>query len=178
MSQEISAEKTFLSELYRAVGSDTSAQAAMQDIGRSIGLEEDEAGQIAQDLCIKGLAELKTLSGGIGITVQGLEALNITPPPGSGTASGPSLGSAPILDTDRADGVVEMLATIKKEMADIKSPYDAVETLVIDIKTIEVQMLSPEPKTKIIKEGFCSLLQTIQTHGPKGLAQRIEAYLA
>ena len=62
---------TYLAELYRQTEGDTEAKVSMLDVGSAIGFEEAEARATAENLMIEGLAELKSLSGGIGITTQG-----------------------------------------------------------------------------------------------------------
>ena len=73
-------EQAFLYELYTMTRGDTSTQVSMYDIGKTLGLEKTAAGSMAESLFIQGFAELKTLSGGISITVEGLGALDIDLP--------------------------------------------------------------------------------------------------
>ncbi|MCG8684875.1 MAG: hypothetical protein MI892_08370, partial [Desulfobacterales bacterium] len=60
--------KAYLSQLNEMTGGDPDAQVSMHEVGQVLGIEKDEAGQMAEALFIGGHAELKTLSGGIGIT--------------------------------------------------------------------------------------------------------------
>ena len=81
MSFEDSSRQRFLQELYNRAEGDFEIQISMYDLGTDLGLEKDEAAVFAQELFVEGLAEMKTLSGGMGITQKGLQALgiNITP---------------------------------------------------------------------------------------------------
>ncbi|MFH2091551.1 MAG: hypothetical protein ABIJ31_04235 [Pseudomonadota bacterium] len=178
MTEEYSDRSGFLFELYTSTKGDPDAKVSMYDIGTTLGLEKEEAGEIAQTLCIQGLAELKTLSGGIGITRQGLEELNIAVGPNS-DLSQISLGHEPVLEIDGAGfkAAVHMAEEIKNNMATLKQAYPQIEEMVIDIKTIELQMLSPKPKTRIIREIFRSIHDTIKDQGQEELFARLEALI-
>lgn len=179
MTEESSGNNAFLFELYTATAGDTEAQVSMFDIGTTLGLEKDDAGEIAQSLCIQGLAELKTLSGGIGITRQGLKELNISVAQNS-DLSAFALGHDPVLESDSpgAEAVSHMIEEIKKNMATIKQPYSRIEEMIIDIKTIELQMLSPQPKTQIIREIFRSLHEAVKGQGQEDLSEMLEALIS
>ncbi len=58
-----------------AAEGDTEAIVSMHDVGQALGFEKTDAGKMAEALYSEGYAELKTLSGGIGITSMGLQAL-------------------------------------------------------------------------------------------------------
>ncbi|MFH2060212.1 MAG: hypothetical protein ABIJ59_15085 [Pseudomonadota bacterium] len=179
MTEENSNNNAFLFELYTATAGDTEAQISMFDIGTTLGLEKNDAGEIAQTLCIQGLAELKTLSGGIGITRQGLKELNISVASNS-NLSAFTLGHDPVLEKNSpgSEAVNHVIEEIKKNMAAIKQPYPRIEEMIIDIKTIELQMLSPRPKTRIIREIFVSLRDSLNNQGQEELSTMLEAILS
>ena len=64
--------KRYLTELCTKTQGDIGAQVSMYNVGAAIGLEKTEAGMVAEALIVEGLAELRSLSGGIGITAQGV----------------------------------------------------------------------------------------------------------
>ncbi len=177
MTLDGSQENTFLYELYTVTNGDPAQIASSQDIGATLGIDTDDAAEISQTLCIKGLAELKTLSGGIGITRQGLKALDITAAKDSNLALF-TLGKDLVLNLESIEIVDLMLAEIKKAISENKQSYSQIEEMVIDLKTIEVQMLSPQPKTQVVREIFRSLKACIQKQGPDDLTEKLDALIS
>ena len=62
----------FLVELYHRTLGDGSVKVSMFDIGESLGLDRKLTLRTAEELIGTGLVEIKTLSGGIGITADGV----------------------------------------------------------------------------------------------------------
>lgn len=177
MNQELPDETPFLNALYQTTSGDPSNQASMYDIGTSLGLDADTAGEIAQNLCIKGLAELKTLSGDVGITADGLKALNIKVTPDLDPTAF-SLGAETHLNQDRQGLVLEVIEEIKSIVGKGQNAYPAIEALVIDIKTAEIQLLSPNPHTAVIKALLAALLSDLKNQAPDELRLKLEAMIA
>lgn len=149
--------KSYLDELYRMTGGESEAQVSMHDIGTAIGLDKTEAGSIAEELMVQGLVELKTLAGGIGITAEGLENLgvSISPPTSSDTLL--NFGKGPLAD-DADRQIINFFADeIKNEISGRKIDFDLLEEIVLDLKTIELQLLSPRPKIAVLRELLRSL---------------------
>ena len=167
MSSEDVQARNFLSHLYQVTGGEISAEVSMYDIGDALGLNRSEAGSIAEDLIIDGFVELKNLAGGIGITVGGLQALDIAPS-GNDTEAGTiiTLGDRTIVDEDVARALGTLLLEIKTAVSAASMNYDALEEIVIDLKTLEAQLLSPRPKTSIVREILSSLSAVLA--GQKG----------
>ncbi|MBU1341940.1 MAG: hypothetical protein KKE44_10150 [Proteobacteria bacterium] len=159
--------KAYLFELYTMTGGDTQAQVSMYDVGESLGMGKTDAASMAEDLYIQGFAELKTLSGGIGITDQGLEVLEITVAPKPDASL--RLGTGPVLDDQAKKAVEKIVQDIKAGIDQTRLTYPQLEELVMDIKTIEIQMQSPTPKTAIIREVLKSLHNGMLASGPKDL---------
>ena len=61
----------FLTALHQKAGGDTGFVVSMYEIGEAIGMDRDLAQKTAESLMGEGLVEIKTLSGGIGITESG-----------------------------------------------------------------------------------------------------------
>ena len=162
----------YLLELCRRTEGNCSVQVSMFDIGAAIGLEKEAARKLAEDLIADGLVEIKTLSGGIGITAQGLEAAG--PVAGFGPAADLNLGKGPILEDKGRQALETVLADIKAGLAANAGSYPRLEETVIDIKTIDVQMLSPRPKTAVIKEVLRSLQASVKQAGGSELAARLD----
>ncbi|MCP3873745.1 MAG: hypothetical protein GY699_11385 [Desulfobacteraceae bacterium] len=172
MSIDNPEEKAFLYELYTMTQDDMDVQVSMYDVGSALGLEKDDASAMAENLFIQGVAELKTLSGGIGITRQGLEALDVKVAPKS-NGEVLTLGTSTIIEDQGQKALEKILQEIKKCLAQTQQPYEQLEEIVIDIKTIETQMLSPTPKTAIIREILRSLHNSLKISGPKDLTAKL-----
>ncbi len=176
MSDLNSQQESYLDELYRVTGGDPTVQASMHDVGAAIGLEREAAGKLAEELIAQGYVEIRTLSGGIGITQLGIESANA----GAGTtgSAGWRLGGATILDEKDRTAVEAALEAIKNAVGKNSAPYPQMETLVMDIKTIEIQLLSPQPKTAVVREVFLSLQQTLSAMNMTDQASAIQEMLA
>lgn len=176
MSDLNSQQESYLAELFRMTGGDPTVQASMHDVGAAIGLEREAAGRLAEELIAQGHIEIRTLSGGIGITQLGIESANT----GTGTtgSAGRRLSGSTILDENDRAAVEAALEGIKNAVGKNSVPYPQMETLVIDVKTIEIQMLSPQPKTAVVREVFLSLQQTLSAMNMSDQASAIQRVLA
>lgn len=148
----------YLMELYRAIGTDLDLVVSMYEVGAALSLEKDAAGALAEELIIDGLVELKSLSGGIGITSEGLRALDIKSAEPSAVKG---LSDDPILGEQDRTLVECLLNEIRDELATEVRNYAVIEEIVIDIKTLQVQMLSPRAKTAIIRETLRSVSSSL-----------------
>lgn len=156
----------FLLALYSETGGDPSVKTSMQTVGAAIGLDKAQAGKAAEELIGQGWAEIKSLSGGIGITTEGIAAARHA---GAAAPDGdtPSLGPGPLLDEADRQAVKMLLTQIKQEATKLPVDYAAMEEMVIDIKTAEVHLLSPRAKTAVIKELLYALGSTLDAAGAK-----------
>ncbi|MDA3917810.1 MAG: hypothetical protein PF690_12680 [Deltaproteobacteria bacterium] len=177
MSIKDSSRQRFLQELYNRAEGDFDLQISMYDLGTDLGFEKDEAAAFAQELFIEGLAEMKTLSGGMSITQKGLKALNINITPKKEDNSF-ILGSSPVLDEQGQKAIQELLNKIRTTFDSKPLPFDLMEEIVIDLKTIEVQMLSPNPKTRIIREVFKFIDQNLKGLAPPDLQLELQTITA
>ena len=168
----------YLTELCTKTQGDTGAQVSMFEVGAAIGLEKPEASMIAEELIIEGLAELRSLSGGISITAQGAEMIQ---GPGCGPvskASGLQLGNGQILGEQGGQAVEKIIKGMRETVLHGKATIGQLEEIIIDIKTIEIQMLSPQPKTDVIREVFRSLHARLADLGFSALAAEVETLIA
>lgn len=152
----------FLYELYRQVDDQETPQVSMHSVGASIGLDKTEAIALAEELMINDLVELKTLAGEIGITPAGLAILQEHGLIAEGKAKSYKLSGEPVLTDDDQKVIREVLSIIQLALAHGASEYEQLEEAVIDIKTIEVQLLSPQPKTAIVVAVLSSLKKSFQ----------------
>jgi hypothetical protein len=149
--------RSFLAEVYRRSNGSQTSQISMYETGAALGLDRTAAGQLAEELIVMGLLELRTLAGGISITAEGLATLGHRPSGTSGAATEPTLGTDPVASQADQELVRQLLAVVKECFGHGRLPYDRLEELVIDLKTVEVQLLSPRPKTAVLRELLRSL---------------------
>lgn len=168
-------ERNFLIKLYELTQGNSSSQVSMYDVGEAIGLERDAALKTAEVLFGFGLAEIKTLAGGIGITEDGLsEAMkNDTYKEIAGTV-GFRLGDAPLIDDAGQKSIEQVISGIKTKAGSLGLDYDTLEELLADLKTIDVQLTSSRPKTKIIRECFQSIIDVLQKVDANELVNQVK----
>lgn len=176
MSDLNSQQKSYLEKLYRTTGGDPAVQASMHDVGAAIGLDREAAGKLAEELIAQGYVEIKTLSGGVGITQLGIDSAKADA--GTTDSADWHLGGTTILDEKDRTAVEAVLEAIKNAVGKNNVPYPQMETVVIDIKTIEIQMLSPQPKTAVVREVLLSLQQSLSALNIADQASAIEKMLA
>lgn len=167
--------KSYLQQLDQMCKGDITSEVSMYIIGEHLGLDKNEAGSLAEDLIIDGLAELKTLAGGISITVKGLEALGKSGGSGVGESAAGLyiIDSKEVLDDIDQQAVTDVLEAVKQEIFSNVEKYDDLEELVVDIKTIETQLLSKRPKTTIIKAVLISIAEQLQRRDNQPLGSKI-----
>ncbi len=142
----------------------------MFEVGESIGLDRDAASKTAEELIGFGLVAVKTLSGGIGITDDGIaKAQLLGCGPGEPAGTGPaSLGDGPILDDDGCQGLEQIVAVLKTQAGERSWDFDTLTELMADLKTIDAQMISSKPKTAIVRECFRSIKSILEKTGDSG----------
>jgi len=156
--------KSYLGELYRLSGGDTEFQVSMYDVGAAIGLDKAQAGSLAEELMVQGQAELRTLAGGISITPDGLAILGFSAAPAPQSSDNSlNLSKGPVASESDRETIQSVLEKIKPEISGQQLDYAVLEEIVMDLKTIEVQMLSPNPKIAILKPILHSLQDTLET---------------
>ena len=165
MSFEEALMQNYLEQLCQMSEGDVNKEVSMYDIGASMGLDRPEAGALAEELIIDGYAELKNLTGGISITTAGLRLLNLdTEGHEEGHGEGQIvLGDAEVLTPEIIEAVEDLVEEIRKTIGEGGFGYSQVEELVIDLKTLQVQLLSRRPKTDIVREIFRSLVKPLES---------------
>jgi hypothetical protein len=173
METEQMTDKNYLEELYRQTEGNIETQKSMYEVGTTIGLEKDEAGSVAQDLIVEGLAELRTLAGNISITREGLKSLGIASSAPAATGAITTFGKEMIMTESDNDVATGLINEIKTFTASLQVDYSVLEEIVIDIKTIELHMLSPHPKNGVMRELFRSLHSTISSQDENPITERL-----
>lgn len=169
----------FFRSLFVKTGGDIKKQVSMHDIGNEAGLDKSATKTIAEELMSLGLIDIRTLSGGIGLTEDGLlEARSrFTDIPGSGPA-GLTLGKDKIVSAKTVAFVTEILTDLKPRIGKLGMIYDNLTELLADIQTLEAQLRSPKPKTLIAGECLRAILTTLTGCGETEVSARIRSFLA
>ena len=164
MSFDETMMQNFLEQLCQMSGGDVSKEVSMYEIGGAMGLDRPESGALAEELIIDGYAELKNLSGGISITTAGLRLLNMdTGGPGVEQGDGQFvLGDGEVLTPEGVEAVEGLVEEIGRVIGESSFSYAQVEELVIDLKTLRIQLLSSRPKTAIVREILHSLVKPLE----------------
>lgn len=170
--------KSLLMELYLKTKGDLQQTVSMYDLGASLGLAKAAAGAAAEELMVEGLVELRTLSGGISITAEGLAALGIAPAaPLVSPGQERRLSKGPVLDDGDRELLQQLLADLRACAGNGKT-IAQLEEMLIDIKTIEVQLLSPAAKSAIIREVLRSLHAALDKGGDNVMAGRLSTLIS
>ena len=170
--------RRFLLQLYTETNGDPSAQVSMYDIGSVLGLDRDDASRIAEDLMGWEFVEIRTLSGSIAIHPDAVEEIrSLAGAGGPGTDDSARLGNDPVL-TQTGKQVLELLAEeVKDQAGKLGLGFDALSELMTDLKTIDMQLESPRPKTAIFKACIRSIIDTVAQADAKPLADRLKAVI-
>lgn len=166
--------RMFLAKLNTLGGGDPDVQVSMYEVGEALGLDKAEAGRMAETLFMGGYAELKTLSGGIGITAMGLDELGVALPAREGGTMTETLGTGPVLDSQGMETAARVLADVKGAIPGGGLSFDRLEEVMTDIKTMDVQLLSPAPKTGVVREVFRSLANAMETQALSAVKARLD----
>ena len=164
--------KKYLDELFQRTQGRVDAQVSMFDIGAVMGLEKEAARKMAEDLIAEGWVEIKTLSGGIGITPQGIDQAQNTS--GGVPGAGFSLGNGTVLEEQGRRALDAVLNGVKNHLTNHPTDFTRLEEMVIDIKTIDVQLLSPRPKTEAIRAVLRSLKDGFDAAGASSVVENLK----
>jgi hypothetical protein len=178
MDIENSEAKRYLEELHLQTQGKNDIQVSMHDVGDAIGLDKTEAGMIAEELIIEGLVELKSLAGGIGITSEGIAL--VTGTEGSNSLAGADdlrLGNTRVLEDQGRQAVEKILTGIRGAVAPNQISIGQLEEILVDVKTIETQLLSPSPKVAVVREVLRSLHKALTDVKLGRLAEQVNALI-
>ena len=151
--------RQFLESLYARTGDDADAQISMYDLGAAMGLDREQSTTTAEDLMAEGLLEIRTLSGGVALSDAG-RAIFDGDGAGKTAAEDDRLGQASPMDERQRDLVEKTLALLKVDLGEQRLAYEALTEMIADVRTIEAQLTSPQPKTAVVRaclEGLCDL---------------------
>ncbi len=148
----------YLIQLFEQTNGDTAAQVSMYDVGEGLGMDHDTSARVAETLIGLQLAEIRTLSGGIGISAEGATEVKdlMGGVPQSGETSG-RLSDQPIMDANGCKAVEHVADALKNQTGNLGLDFDGLSEMMADLKTIDAQLGSSRPKTAIIRECLRSI---------------------
>lgn len=155
--------QAFLFKLADATQSDPERQASMYDIGQSLGLDRNQSQRLVEDLVAEGFVEIRSLSGGVGLTSSGAEVADKTT--GSAEAGGDRISGEPILTESDQTVINSILVHLHSQAGELSWNFDLLTDLMADIKTIDAQLKSNRPKLAIIRECFRSIHTVLDLAG-------------
>jgi hypothetical protein len=170
--------REFLLQLYQQANGDPAVQISMYDLGEQLGLDRQAASRVAEQLIALQLVEIVTLAGGIAISNDGLKEIQASF--GDLTATGETvaqLGAEPILDQSRSQAVACVMDQIKAQAGNLGLEFETLGELMADLKTMDVQLQSPRPKTAIIKACLRSVKDTVEGRSPGDSLAKISGLL-
>ena len=164
----------FLITLFEQTQGDVSIQVSMYDIGELLGMDRAMASGVAQELMGRQLAEIRTLSGAIGISSDGAAKIqSLMGPPASTPSKSEQLGDAPVLTSGGRQAVTQIVSALKDQTGSLGLDFDTLGELIADLKTMEAQLDSSRPKTAIIRECLRSVLDVVEKAEDRQMAGRV-----
>lgn len=152
----------FLIELFNQTKGNTSAKVSMYDIGAKLGMNKNLSSRTAEVIIAWELAEVRTLSGAIGITEAGIEEARKSGAAGSEFSGGLRLKDTPVIDDSGCKMIEQFLIPLKNKIGSMGFNFDDMTEIVADLKTIDAQLTSSRVKTAIIRESFRSVRDNLK----------------
>ena len=168
----------FLIQLFGQTGGDSSLQVSMYDIGEGLGLDRDTSSRVAETLIGLQLGEIRTLSGGIGISTEGANEVKLLTggvPAADGSPG--KLTDQPVMDPVSCRGVEQAAGELKSRAGNLGLDFDGLSELMADLKTIDAQLDSSRTKTAIIRECLRSIKELLQGAGNGDSLSTVRALL-
>ena len=164
----------FLQQLYHHTDGNVTAQVSMYEIGEALNLDRDASSQVAQTLIGLDLAEIKTLSGGIGISPDGIALIEGDGAGDeAGTGTGSRLSGEPVLSPADLESVEQLVGYLKEEAGGLGLSFDRLAELVADLRTIDAQLTSSRPKADIVRGCLKSIEALMAELGHNGACDRL-----
>jgi hypothetical protein len=169
----------FFRTLFIKTGGDINKQVSMHEIGNASDLDKSASKNIAEELMSLGLIDIRTLSGGIGLSEEGvLEAQSrFSDIPGISPV-GISLGNDPVVSEKTGAAITDILTGLKPRIGKLGMAFDDLTELLADIQSLEAQLRSSRPKTAIVRECLRSMLSALSRSSETETLSRISSFLA
>ena len=171
--------RQFLIQLFEQTKGDGSIQVSMYAIGEQLELDRDSASKVAQELIGCQLVEIRTLSGGIGISADGSARVkDLVGPLASGNSAFTKLDDEPVLDAGGQQAVGQVVSELKNQTGSLGLDFDTLSELMADLKTMQAQLDSSRPKTAIIRECLRSVLGVVKKAQSGQIVDRLRKLVA
>lgn len=169
----------FFRSLFSKTSGHIQKQVSMHEIGNETGLDKTASKSVSEELMRLGLIDIRTLSGGIGLTEEGLiEARSLFADIAGTSSAITKLGKDPIIGEKIALAVADTINHLKILAGKLGLAYNDLTELVSDIQTIDAQMRSSRPKTAIVRECFRSIQTSLGRTDETDMQNRIKSFLA
>ena len=131
----------FLIQLFEQTKGDVAIQVSMYDIGELLCMDRETASTVAQELMGRQLAEIRTLSGGIGISADGSARVqDIMGPMASDNSGSANLGDTPVLAAGGLQTAGQVISELKNQAGSLGLDFDTLGELMADLKTMQAQL--------------------------------------
>ncbi|MGD9081651.1 MAG: hypothetical protein PVG96_20065 [Desulfobacterales bacterium] len=168
----------FLIQLFEQTSGDSTTQVSMYDVGEGLGLDRDTSSRVAETLIGLQLVEIRTLSGGIGISTEGANQVKrLTGSVSHADGSPSKLTDQPVMDPISCQGVEQAAGELKSQAGNLGLDFDGLSELMADLKTIDAQLGSSQPKTAIIRECLRSIKGVLEGAAKAEILIKIRALL-
>ncbi|MBW2433095.1 MAG: hypothetical protein JRF36_05805 [Deltaproteobacteria bacterium] len=168
----------YLIQLFEQTKGDTAAQVSMYDVGEGLGMDHDTSARVAENLIGLQLAEIRTLSGGIGISAEGAAAVKGLMGGASSAGEAPGrLSDQPIMDAQSCRTVEQVADALKSQTGNLGLDFDGLSEMMSDLKSIDAQLGSSRPKTAIIRECLRSIAEVLDGVGNSDHLVKVKALL-
>ena len=125
-----------------------------------------------------GLIDIRTLSGGIGFTAEGMtEAQKLFADQSGDAGSGITLGNQLIINPKTDAVISDILNSLKANAGKMGLNFEDLSELMADIQTVVAQLRSPKPKTAILRECFRSMMPILVNSDETRELSRIKSLL-
>jgi hypothetical protein len=168
----------YLIQLFEQIKGDTAAQVSMYDVGEGLGMDHDTSARVAETLIGLQLAEIRTLSGGIGISAEG--AVEVKALMGGASSAGEALGrlsDQPIMDANGCRAVGQVADALKSQTGNLGLDFDGLSEVMADLKSIDAQLGSSRPKTAIIRECLRSIKALLAAQTESDILRKVNGLL-
>ena len=178
MSELDDSGQQYLIQLFEQTKGDTAAQVSMYDVGEGLGMDHDTSARVAENLIGLQLAEIRTLSGGIGISAEGTAEVKALMGGASSTGEAPGrLSDQPIMDAQSCRAVEQVADTLKSQTGNLGLDFDGLSEMMADLKSIDAQLGSSRPKTAIIRECLKSIKALLEAQAESESLRKVNGLL-
>ena len=168
----------YLIQLFEQTKGDTAAQVSMYDVGEGLGMDHDTSARVAENLIGLQLAEIRTLSGGIGISAEGaVEVKGLTGGASSAGEAPGRLSDQPIMDAPSCRAIEQVADALKSQAGKLGLDFDGLSEMMADLKTIDAQLGSSRPKTAIIRECLRSIKALLEAQTESESLRKVNGLL-